>query len=89
MRHWPSQAPANSAPPSIYKFEMELYPTANIFKPGRRIHLDVLSSNYPRYDVSHNTGGDLYGDCEYTVTTNTIYHEPEFATHIELPIQTR
>jgi uncharacterized protein len=75
-------------PDEIYLFEMELYPTANIFKPGHRIRLDISSSNYPRYDVNHNTGGDLYGDREYAVATNTVYHETEFPTHIELPIQT-
>ena len=71
----------------IYEFYMEPYPTANVFGEGHRIRLDVSSSNYPRYDVNHNTGGPLYGDRKYRVAENTVYHERENATHVELPIQ--
>ncbi len=74
-------------PGEVYEFEMEPYPTANVFKEGHRIRLDISSSNYPRYDVNHNTGGPLYGDREYRTATNTVHHDAEFATHVELPIQ--
>ncbi|MFC5278926.1 CocE/NonD family hydrolase [Halorubrum rubrum] len=74
-------------PGEVYEFELELYPTANLFEPGHRIRLDVSSSNYPRYDVNHNTGGDLYGDREYRVATNTIHHGAEHPTRVELPVR--
>jgi putative CocE/NonD family hydrolase len=74
-------------PGEIYAFELELYPTANVFEPGHRIRLDVSSSNYPRYDVNHNTGDELYGGREYHRATNTVYHEADHPTHVELPIQ--
>jgi hypothetical protein len=73
-------------PGGIYEFEMEPYPTANRFGPGHRIRLDVSSSNFPRYDVNHNTGGPLYGDREYRVATNTVYHEHDHPSHVELPV---
>ncbi|WP_132058684.1 CocE/NonD family hydrolase [Halorussus amylolyticus] len=76
-------------PGEIYDFYMEPYPTANVFEAGHRIRLDISSSNFPRYDVNHNTGGPLYGDREYEVATNTVYHEKEHPTHIELPIRPR
>jgi putative CocE/NonD family hydrolase len=44
----------------VYEFYMEPYDTAAVFKPGHRIRLDVSSSNWPRFDVNHNTGGPLY-----------------------------
>ena len=71
----------------IYQFEMEPYPTANVFGSGHRIRLDLSSSNYPRYDVNHNTGKSLYGGRDYRIATNTIYHELEHPTHVSLPIQ--
>lgn len=74
-------------PGEVYEFYMEPYPTANVFKEGHRIRLDISSSNYPRYDVNHNTGGPLYGDREFRVATNTIHHNAKYATHIELPVQ--
>lgn len=73
-------------PGEVYEFYMEPYPTANVFAEGHRIRLDISSSNYPRYDVNHNTGGPLYGDRTYRTAENTIYHEAEYATHIELPV---
>ncbi|THE64245.1 CocE/NonD family hydrolase [Salinadaptatus halalkaliphilus] len=76
-------------PGEIYEFYMEPYPTANTFKAGHRIRLDISSSNYPRYDVNHNTGGPLYGDRAYRTATNTVYHEADHSTHIELPVVER
>ncbi len=74
-------------PGAVCEYEMEPYPTANVFGAGHRIRLDISSSNFPRYDVNHNTGGPLYGDREYNVATNTIHHSEQFPTRIELPIQ--
>ncbi|MFB6197665.1 MAG: CocE/NonD family hydrolase, partial [Halobacteriaceae archaeon] len=76
-------------PGEVYEFYMEPYPTANVFQAGTRIRLDISSSNYPRYDVNHNTGGPLYGDREYRIATNTVHHSSEYPTHIELPVQPR
>lgn len=76
-------------PGEVYEFYMEPYPTANVFKEGHRIRLDISSSNYPRYDVNHNTGGSPFTDRESTVATNTVYHEQAHPTHIELPVQPR
>jgi len=74
-------------PGEIYEFYMEPYDTANVFEAGHRIRLDVSSSNFPRFDVNHNTGGPLYGGEERRVATNTVYHERDHATRVELPVQ--
>ncbi len=76
-------------PDTVYEFEMEPYPTANVFRAGHRIRLDISSSNFPRYDVNHNTGGPLYGDRSYRTARNTVHHEASHPTYIELPIQPR
>jgi len=74
-------------PGRTYEFHIHPYPTANVFGVGHRIRLDLSSSNFPRFDVNHNTGGPLYYDREYEIATNTIYHDAEHPTNIELPIQ--
>ncbi|MXR21428.1 CocE/NonD family hydrolase [Halobacterium bonnevillei] len=74
-------------PGEVYEFYMEPYDTANHFKEGHRIRLDVSSSNWPRFDVNHNTGGPLYVDEEYRVAENTVHHSASHPTHVELPIQ--
>jgi putative CocE/NonD family hydrolase len=71
----------------VYEFYMEPYDTANVFKPGHRIRLDISSSNWPRFDANPNTGGPLYGDEESQVATNTVHHSAEYPTHIELPLR--
>jgi len=73
-------------PGEVYEYEFELYPTANVFKQGRRIRLDLSSSNFPRYDVNRNTGEELYGDRTVEIAENTLYHNSEYPTHIELPV---
>lgn len=70
----------------VYEYELELYPTANVFKPGHRIRLDISSSNFPRFDVNPNTGGPLYGDRTHETARNTIHHDANHPTHVELPL---
>lgn len=42
----------------MYELRLDLVATANLFKAGHRIRLDVSSSNYPRFDRNNtNTGG--------------------------------
>ncbi len=41
-------------PGKIYELHIELFPTANVFKKGHRIRVDVSSSNFPRWDVNPN-----------------------------------
>lgn len=75
------------SPGAVYEFYMEPYDTANRFKPGHRIRLDISSSNWPRFDVNHNTGGPLYGPGQRRVAENTVRHDQQYSTHIELPVR--
>jgi putative CocE/NonD family hydrolase len=63
-----------------------LYPTANVFKKGHRIRLDLSSSNYPRFDVNPNTGDPL-GEYRRMVTAdNTVYHDAVHPSQVVLPV---
>ena len=46
-------------PGRVEPITIRLYPTANVFKKGHRIRVDLSSSNYPRFDVNPNTGDPL------------------------------
>ncbi|MEF8842567.1 MAG: CocE/NonD family hydrolase [Haloarculaceae archaeon] len=78
--------PDSVEPGEVYAFDMEPYPTANRFAAGHRIRLDLSSSNYPRYDVNHNTG-ESPGGRERRVARNTVHHDREHPTHVELPVR--
>nr|WP_255565295.1 CocE/NonD family hydrolase [Saliphagus sp. LR7] len=82
----PRREPEPIEPGEVYAFNMEPYPTANVFAAGHRIRLDVSSSNFPRYDVNHNTAASA-DERERVVATNTIYHERDNPTHVTLPIR--
>ena len=39
-------------PGEVYQIRVEPFPTANVFKRGHRIRVDISSSNFPRFDVN-------------------------------------
>jgi len=58
-------------PGEVTEVSIELYPTANLFKKGHRVRLDVSSSNFPRFDVNPNTGEPLNNHRRTAVAVNT------------------
>jgi putative CocE/NonD family hydrolase len=68
----------------IYEITIPVQPAANMFMAGHRIRLDISSSSFPNYDINHNTGNPR--DRKWRVADNTIYHEAQHASYIELPL---
>ncbi len=62
------------------------FPTANLFRRGHRIRLDVSSSNFPRFDVNPNTGEPEGRGLTRQVARNTVYLDRERPSHVVLPI---
>jgi putative CocE/NonD family hydrolase len=73
-------------PGQPYEFTIEMYPTSLVFKRGHRIRLDISSSNFPRFDVNPNTGEPLNEQRRWKIAENSVYHDPQRASHIVLPI---
>jgi hypothetical protein len=76
-------------PGEIYRIRIEPFPTANVFKKGHRIRVDVSSSNFPRFDVNPNTGEPLGRHRRTMTADNTIYHERAHPSYVVLPILER
>ena len=74
------------SPGEIYEIEITPFPTANVFKKGHRIRIDVSSSNFPRFDVNPNTGEPLGENRRRIKADNTVYHDAVRASHIVLPV---
>ena len=81
-----SSRPELMAPGEVYEFVIEPFPTANHFKAGHRIRIDVSSSNFPRFDANPNTGEPLGQHRRSMPADNSIYHEAVHASHVVLPI---
>lgn len=73
-------------PGKVYPLTIKLYPTSNVFKKGHRIRIDVSSSNFPRFDVNPNTGEPLDEHRRWATAVNTVYHDPQRASHVLLPV---
>lgn len=76
-------------PGQVYEVTIEPFPTANVFKKGHRIRVDVSSSNFPRWDVNPNTGEPLAASRRQVKADNTVFHEAGRASRIVLPIVPR
>jgi putative CocE/NonD family hydrolase len=73
-------------PGRIYPLTITLYPTANVFKKGHRIRVDVSSSNFPRFDVNPNTGDPLSTHRRMVAADNTVYHDADHPSQVVLPV---
>jgi hypothetical protein len=66
-------------PGRIYRFEIDLWATANRFKAGHRLRLDISSADFPRFDRNSNRGGEP-GDP--IPAQQAIYHDPEYPSQL-------
>jgi hypothetical protein len=73
-------------PGKIYKYTIDLWATANLFKAGHRIRLYVSSSNFPRFNRNLNTGEPNLGATRMEKATQTIYHDPAHPSALVLPV---
>lgn len=45
-------------PGRIYRFDIDMWATANRFRAGHRLRLDIASADFPRFDRNANRGGE-------------------------------
>ena len=73
-------------PGEIFKYQIELLPTSNIFLKGHKIAIHITSSNFPLYDRNPNTGHRQGMDSMIDIAYQTIFHDAARPSHITLPI---
>jgi putative CocE/NonD family hydrolase len=80
-------APLTAGRPLLYRFAL---PTANhVFLPGHRVMVQVQSSWFPLYDRNPQTFVPSIFEArpaDYRKATQRIYHAPDRASFIELPL---
>lgn len=80
------ERPTMMEPGEVYEIRIELFPTANLFKAGHRIRVDIASSDFPHFDVNPNTGEPEGRARRTVVATNTVYMDRTRPSHIVLPL---
>ncbi|MCH8206422.1 MAG: CocE/NonD family hydrolase [Chloroflexi bacterium] len=73
-------------PGEVYRFEVDLWSTGNLFQKGHRIRVEVTSSNFPQFDRNPNTGNPFGQDAELRKAEQTVYHDDTHPSHILLPV---
>ncbi len=82
------ERPALLEPDRIYEIEVELFATANRFKVGHRIRVDIASSKFPQFDVNPNSGEPEGQGRAWRVATNRLWLDRSHPSHVVLPTAT-
>jgi hypothetical protein len=70
----------------IYQITVDAGVSANVFLKGHRIRLEISSSNFPRFDRNANTGGSVVDETRLTKATQTVYHDREHPSRLDLMV---
>ncbi len=84
-------APKFLAPGQVVELHIDLIATANLFRAGHHIRLEISSSNFPRFDRNTNTGGVIAEESaqDFMVATNRVWHDAARPSHVVLPVVRR
>jgi len=70
----------------IFKITISPFATANLFKKGHRLRLDISSSNFPKFDVNPNTGAESSQERCKQIATNTIFMDRDRPSQVRLHV---
>jgi len=73
-------------PGQIYKLDLDLWATSNVFRKGHILRLEVSSSNFPRFDRNLNSGLDAPHAQDFMPATNAIYHDEQHPSVLIVPV---
>ncbi|HEX38287.1 MAG TPA: CocE/NonD family hydrolase [Candidatus Cloacimonetes bacterium] len=74
-------------PGEIYPVTIEIAHTALTFLQGHKIRICISSSNYPRFHLNLNNGGEMYVPGDTLIALNKIYHDEEHPSKLILPVR--
>lgn len=76
-------------PGRLEHYVIDLGDTAHVFEAEHRIGLEISSSNFPMYDRNPNTG-DPFGQSAATVVAHqTVFHDADRPSALNLPLCSR
>ncbi|MDD4876667.1 MAG: CocE/NonD family hydrolase [Dehalococcoidales bacterium] len=73
-------------PGEVYEYLIDMAATSIVFRRSHHIRIDITSSNFPRIDRNMNTGNPSGEDTEGVPALQTIYHQSEYSSYIDLPV---
>lgn len=79
----PEGAPEFLEPGRVYRLEIDMWATANRFKAGHRLRVDISSADFPRFDRNANRGGAPGSPIP---AVQMIFHDPDRPSHLVLAV---
>ena len=80
------EKPELMKPGQAYQFEVDLAATAQVFRAGHRLRVQVASTEFPVRERNMNTGGVNSEEAVGRVARNTVFHDPARPSHLVLPV---
>jgi putative CocE/NonD family hydrolase len=74
------------SPGEIIEYTIDMANLSHVFRRGHYIRLDISSSNFPAFDRNMNTGNPMGEDIKGIPATQTIFHQSEYPSYIDLPV---
>ncbi len=78
--------PSLITPGEVYRYTIDCWNTAHLFRTGHRIAVQIASAAFPKYDRNLNTGAALGVTSEFVVAEQTIYHDEAHPSALILPV---
>jgi putative CocE/NonD family hydrolase len=75
-----------TTPNKVERYTIKLYDFGHSFLKGHRIRLNITSSSFPSFNPNTNTGNPVATDVDVKIAKQTILHNSEEASYLNLPI---
>jgi len=81
--------PVPLEPGRAYVYRIELIAISNVFLPGHRLRVAVMSARWPAYDRNPNIGAPPGDDAVTRPAVQTVLHDRARASHLLIPVVPR
>ncbi|MGD0200037.1 MAG: CocE/NonD family hydrolase [Bryobacteraceae bacterium] len=73
-------------PGQVYEYQLDLWHTGITIPAGHRLRVEVASALFPNFSRNLNTGGHNEMETKHVPAQQTVYHSPQYPSHVLLPV---
>ncbi len=78
--------PSLIEPGKPYEYRLDLGYASTVLPAGHRLRVDISSSKFPHFVRNTNTGGDFASESKFNLVTQTIHHNEDLPSFVELSV---
>jgi hypothetical protein len=73
-------------PGKVYEYEIELWPTSNVFLAGHRIRVEITSSDFDRYARNQNIAAPPGQTSKTRIAHQSVFHDEFHLSRLVIPV---